>query len=139
MRLLNVKHGMSTSYHPRTDRQTERTNRTLEEILRSYISPDQSDWDDLLPLVEFAINNSLNVATDSNPFLMNYGQSPITPSSFPVIQNNFGAQKFVAKWETQVEKAKHLMKLAQIRQSKYFNQKVTEPEFEPGTLVILDL
>ena len=29
------------------------------------------------------------------------------------------------------------MKLAQARQSKYFNQKVTEREFEPGTLVML--
>ena len=29
------------------------------------------------------------------------------------------------------------MKIAQIRQSKYFNQKVTEQEFKPGTLVML--
>ena len=137
MRLLNVKQGMSTSYHPRTDGQTERMNRTLEEVLRSFISPDQSNWDDLLPLVEFAINNSINVATGSTPFLMNYGQTPITPASMPIIQNNSGAQKFVANWESQVKKAKHLMKLAQARQSKYFNQKVTEQEFEPGTLVML--
>ena len=137
MRLLNVKQGMSTSYHPRTDGQTERTNRTLEEVLRSFISPDQSDWDDLLPLAEFAINNSINVATGSTPFLMNYGQSPITPASMPIMQNNSGAQKFMANWESQVKKAKHLMKMAQARQSKYFNQKVTEQEFEPGTLVML--
>jgi hypothetical protein len=108
MRLLNVKQGMSTSYHPRTDGQTERTNRTLEEVLRSFISPDQSNWDDLLPLVEFAINNSINVATGSTPFLMNYGQTPITPASLPIIQNNSSAQKFVANWESQVKKAKHL-------------------------------
>jgi hypothetical protein len=90
-----------------------------------------------MPLVEFAINNSINVATGSTPFLMNYGQAPITPASLPIIQNNSGAQKFVANWQTQVRKAKHLMKLAQIRQSKYFNQKVSEQEFEPGTLVML--
>ena len=68
---------------------------------------------------------------------MNYGQSPITPASLPIIQNNSGAQEFVANWEVQVKKAKHLMKFAKIRQSKYFNQKVTEQEFEPGTLVML--
>ena len=67
MRLLNVKQGMSTRYFPRTDGQTERMNRTLEEVLPSFISPDQSNWDDLLPLVEFAINNGINVATGSTP------------------------------------------------------------------------
>ena len=43
----------------------------------------------------------------------------------------------MANWEAQVKKAKQLMKLAQIRQAKYFNQKVSEQEFEPGTLVML--
>ena len=68
---------------------------------------------------------------------MNYGHSPITPASLPIIQNNSGSQKFVANWEAQVKKAKQLMKLAQIRQAKYFDQKVSEQEFEPGTLVML--
>ena len=68
---LNGKQGMSTSYHPRTDGQTGRTNRTLEAVLRSFISPGQSDWDDLLPLVEFAVNNSINVATGYNWLVLN--------------------------------------------------------------------
>ena len=107
MRLLNVQQGESASYHPRTDEQTERTIRTLDEVLCSFIFPNQSDWDDLLPLVEFGINDSINVATESTQILMNnisfiylwrhnHGQSPITPASMPIIQNNSGAQKFVA-------------------------------------------
>ena len=36
---------MSTAYHPQTDGQTERANRTLEEILRHYVSSKQDDWD----------------------------------------------------------------------------------------------
>ena len=87
-------------------------------MLCSFISRDQSDWDDLLPLVEFVINCSINVANWSTPFLMNYCQSPITPASMPIIQNNSSVQKFVANWEAQVKKAKHLVKLAQARQSK---------------------
>ena len=38
MKLLNVKQGTSTSYHPRTHGHTQRTKRTLEEVLRSFIS-----------------------------------------------------------------------------------------------------
>ena len=137
IKLLNVKRGMSTSSHPRTVGKTERSDRALEEVRRSFISPDRSDRDDLIPLPVFAINNNINVATGSTPFLMNYGKTPITPASLPIIQNNSDAQKNVANWEAQVKKAKHLMKLAQTRRSKYFNQKVTEQEFQPGTLIML--
>jgi hypothetical protein len=37
-RLLQVKLAMSSSFHPETDGQTERTNRTMEEMARHYVS-----------------------------------------------------------------------------------------------------
>ena len=55
---LGTTLSMSTSFHPQTDGQTERTNRTLEEMLRSYVNYKQDNWDEYLPLAEFAYNNS---------------------------------------------------------------------------------
>ena len=37
---------MSTAYHPQTDGQTERANRTLDEMLRAYVNYHQDDWDE---------------------------------------------------------------------------------------------
>ena len=55
-KLLDIKQAMSTSFHPQTDGQTERANRTLEDMLRHYINPSQNDWDQHLAAIEFAIS-----------------------------------------------------------------------------------
>ena len=56
--LTGMKRKLSSAYQPQTDGQTERTNRTLEEMLRAYVQPDQNDRDEHLACAEFAINNS---------------------------------------------------------------------------------
>lgn len=76
---LGTELRFSTAFHPQTDGQSERANRTLEEYLRHYVSPRQDDWDQFLDLAEFAYNESVHPATGYSPFYMAYGQSPTTP------------------------------------------------------------
>lgn len=59
---------LSTSNHPQTDGQTERMNRTLEEMLRAYVSPFQNDWDQHLVALEFAYNSSRQASSHHSPF-----------------------------------------------------------------------
>ncbi|KAF1316220.1 hypothetical protein FI667_g15577, partial [Globisporangium splendens] len=66
---------MSTADHPQTDGQTERVNRTLEDILRSY-EHSFTHWSECLPLAEFAINNSVHVSTGHTPFYVNASRHP---------------------------------------------------------------
>ena len=47
----------SSSYHPQTDGQTERTNQILEDMLRAYALQDKIGWDKRLPYAEFSYNN----------------------------------------------------------------------------------
>ncbi|KAF1325111.1 Pol protein, partial [Globisporangium splendens] len=71
---------MSTAAHPETDGQTERVNRVLEDVLRSYATSFK-EWSEFLPLAEFALNNSTHVSTGHSPFYVNYGIHPRVPAS----------------------------------------------------------
>ena len=74
LQLLKVQCKLSSGHHPQTDGQTERTIQTLEQYLRCFISYQQDDWVDLLPLVEFAYNNTVHASTGKTPFFVISGQ-----------------------------------------------------------------
>ncbi|GKA13349.1 putative reverse transcriptase domain-containing protein [Tanacetum coccineum] len=50
---LGTNLDMSTTYHPKTDGQSERTIQTLEDMLRACVIDFGSGWDKHLPLAEF--------------------------------------------------------------------------------------
>ncbi|GAB9477989.1 hypothetical protein Gpo141_00015215, partial [Globisporangium polare] len=70
---------MSTAAHPETDGQTERANRVIEDILRSYATSFAS-WSDSLPMTEFAINNAVHSSTGLTPFYANNARHPRVPA-----------------------------------------------------------
>jgi hypothetical protein len=76
---MRVQHGMSTAFHPQSDGNTERVNRVPEDMLRHYIDPTQTDWDSLLPMVQFSINNSYHASINFVPFELVYGKRPCLP------------------------------------------------------------
>ena len=66
--MLKVTCNLSSDYHPQTDGQAERTNQTLEQYLRCFLSYQQDDWADILHFAEFAYNNSIHSSTRVTPF-----------------------------------------------------------------------
>ena len=73
---LGISRKLSSSYHPQTDGQTERTNQTLEQYLHCFINYQQDDWMDFLHMAEFAYNNSIHSSTGFTPFFANTGYHP---------------------------------------------------------------
>ena len=66
----------TSRYHPEGDGQTERTNQTLEQYLRIFCNYQQDNWSELLPLTEFAYNNTPSATTGVSPFFANKGYHP---------------------------------------------------------------
>ena len=73
---LDMKLHFTSGYHPEGDRQTERTNQTLEQYLQVYCNYQQDNWSKLLPLTEFTYNNTLNATTGITPFFANKDYHP---------------------------------------------------------------
>ncbi|GJV57855.1 putative reverse transcriptase domain-containing protein [Tanacetum coccineum] len=70
---------MSTAYHPQTDRQSERTIQTLEDMLRACVIDFRNGWVKHLSLVEFSYNNSYHASIKAAPFEALYGQKCRSP------------------------------------------------------------
>ncbi|GJS10344.1 putative reverse transcriptase domain-containing protein [Tanacetum coccineum] len=68
---------MSTTYHSQTDGQSERTIKTLKDMLRACVIDFGKGWDRHLPLVEFSYNNNYHTSIKAAPFEALYGQKII--------------------------------------------------------------
>ena len=76
--MLGTKLSMSTAFHPATDGASERANRTVQQMLRCFVDARQSNWAKLLPVVEYAHNDSVNTTTGLTPFFLLYGSQPMS-------------------------------------------------------------
>ena len=77
--LLDVQKLRTSPYHPQTDGQVERMNRTLKGILMAYVNKDHNDWDDHLPLALFAYRSSVHSSSGVSRFKAIYGREATTP------------------------------------------------------------
>ena len=78
-RVIGTTRAMSLGFHPQTNGQIERANRSIEEMLRAYMGKRQNDWDDRLGMIEFAYNNSIHSYSGYSPFYLCYGRHPVSP------------------------------------------------------------
>lgn len=119
---------MTAAYHPAADGQSERTNQTVEVALRSLIAGNSdraiSDWDELLPDTEYALNTSVNASTGHTPFFLLYGVHPRTEVGPPTADCP-EAEEFFQNRQRIREEASDTLKAAQARMAKHFDAKHT--------------
>jgi hypothetical protein len=134
---LGIQQAMSTAFHPQTDGQTERTNRTLEEMLRHYVSLFQDEWDLKLHCAELAVNNATKAATGLSPFYLNYGRHPRGPAT-GVMDTNFpAANEFVNGLNKAIALARDSLTSAQASMKRNADNHRRDLEFAVGDNVLL--
>jgi hypothetical protein len=131
---LSIDHELLTTFHPQTDGQTEQQNQLMEQYLRALATYEQDNWVDVLPLAEFAYNNSAHVTTRLTPFFTNYGYHPKMHLKMPneapearIRPENAAAER-LGRLQTSRDRLQESILGAQARQTRYAggNQMVFE-------------
>ena len=73
-RVMGIQLMMSTTFHPQTNGQLERTIQSLEDMPRACVLNLKGSLEEHLPLVEFTYNNSYQVSIQMAPYEELYGR-----------------------------------------------------------------
>lgn len=87
LKILNIEHTTSTPYHPQTLGGVERSHKTLNEYLRTYLLDNNNEWDTYIKYFAFCYNTTPNSTFNCqfSPFELLFGK---TPSSLDITNND---------------------------------------------------
>jgi len=135
---LGTKLRLSSSYHPQTDRQTERTIQSLQDLLRACVFEQGVSWVECLPLIEFTYNNSFHSSIGMTPFEALYGRRCRTPLCwFESGESALLGPEVVQETTEKVKMIQEKMKASQSQQKSYHDKKRKDIEFQAGDHVFL--
>jgi hypothetical protein len=136
---LGCKVALSSAYHPQSDGQTERANRTVEQVLRCWLPASGEGWQHKLWCVEHSLNQAPNASTGFSPFYLMYGYDPVTP---PVLGKRDcskvqSVEDMVTSMSADLQSARqHLLK-AQQQQKQQADKHRRQVRFAVGDAVLL--
>ncbi|GJV52777.1 putative reverse transcriptase domain-containing protein [Tanacetum coccineum] len=130
---LGTRLDMSTTYHPHTDGQSERTIHTLEDMLRACILDFEGSWDVHLPLVEFSYNNSYHASVRCAPFEALYGRKCRSPIMWAEVgEGQLIGPELVQEITKKISYIKDRLKATRDRQNSYADKRRKPLEFNVG-------
>ena len=138
---LNIKHSMTTAYHPQCNAQVERFNQTVSKYLASFTDQSTLDWELYLAPLAFSYNTSLHRTTRATPFALTFGQEARLPSfPNPDIQRQYGESP-PAEWMQRLQYGRQLaaqqsMRASQTMEQNY-NKKAEQTNYQVGQLILL--
>ncbi|KAL5479703.1 hypothetical protein EMCRGX_G023263 [Ephydatia muelleri] len=120
---FGVHKSRTTAYHPQGDGLVERFNRTLLQLLRTYV--EKKKWEKYLPLALFAYRTTIHHSPGVSPFEMMYGRKPCKDA----LPSLTGYEYFV---EVEITKAAESQRVE-------YNKHMAKREFHQGDLVWLSI
>ena len=126
----------TTAFRPQCDGMVERVNRTLADIIASYVSKDPTKWSAFLPSATFAYN-TVHASTGYSPFSLMYGReaNELQDMIKPVRNRNMiydSNMIFSQMWYNTLEIAREKLIEAKEKQKIYYDRNTKRVEFKIG-------
>ena len=132
----------TTAYHPQGDGMVERFNRSLLQLLRTYVE-EESDWERFLPLVLHAYRTSVHSSTGVSPFMLMLGRQPKRPDLGAPDAAAYDPTSYQAQITCKMAKLQdfvetHLVHSA-TKQQTFYNKHSEQRQFKVGDPVWLSI
>ena len=138
---FGINKSRTTAYHPQCDGMVEHLNRSLLQLLRTYVTK-QEDWERHLPLVLYAYHSATHTSTGVSPFNLMFGRPAKindmypTSTAFDPVSYQGHLQAKLAELRDLVET--HLGQAAESQKHLYDRHSVRQ-SFQQGDLVWLSI
>ena len=141
--LLNIQLAMTTAHNPQGNGGAERTNGSMEQILRALAADNPQDWPEHLSAAEYSMNDSVNSVTGVTPFELMYGENPKShlDHSLRAALNTKAvdtrSRRFVETWASKLQEARVRTEAAQVKSKEQYDSHRQLPPFKVNDQVLL--
>ena len=143
-RLLEITKTRTTPYHPSSNGMIEHFNRTLANMISSFVDDNHLDWDENINLLTAAYRSSVHEATGFSPNFLMLVREVRTPIELafdidPVIDDPHTVEEYAAKLQSSLRQASQLARenigKAVARQKRTHDARLSVNNYNVGDLV----
>lgn len=142
--MLQIDHVTATPYHPQTLGGVERSHRTLNEYLRTYLNEQNNDWDLFIRYFAYCYNTTPHTAFSFKfcPFELVFGRQPLIPELLkqntvePIYNFDNYAKDMKFKFQTMTKLARHLLERSKFLSKQQYDKKCNVTKFNIGDNIL---
>ena len=129
---------MSTTFHPQTNGQSERTIQLLEDMLRACVLDHKGSCEEHYPVVEFTYNNSYQASIQMAPYEALYGMPCRSSICWTKVgESSITGPDLITDTSEKVNLIRQRLLMARSQQKSYADVRHRPLEFEVGDHVFL--
>ena len=139
-REMDIKHKFTSPYHPQSNAQCERQNRTILDYLRTTLDDNTLDWEKKIRACQFSYNTQVHNSTKYSPYYLRHLMNPTVPIRPTNDKDSCGEtwteealQRLNNAWG---EVRKNLTKASQSQKQQY-DRHTTKRTFQVGDKVLV--
>jgi len=142
--VLGIQKLRTTVHRPSANGRCERSHRTISACLAKLVAVNQTDWDEKLQLVTFAMNCARSEATSFSPFELMYGRLPRMPADLlldlPAESQPSDVNEYVEQFNERLRESHKLvqqqMHTTFSRMKRNYDAKVKDSSYAVGQYVL---